>query len=46
MTKTEFAVLCLEFQIDPYVALENEALVEALQARDDRKAIEILANEF
>lgn len=46
MTKTEFAALCLEFQIDPYVALENEALVEALQTRDDRKAIEILANEF
>lgn len=46
MTKTEFAALCLKFQIDPYVALENENLVEALQSRDDRKAIEILANEF
>jgi hypothetical protein len=46
MTKTEFAALCLEMMIDPYVALENENLVEALQARDDRKAIEILANEF
>ena len=46
MTKTEFAALCLKFQIDPYVALENENLVEALQARDDRKAIEILVNEF
>ena len=46
MTKTEFAALCLEMQIDPYVALENESLVAALQARDDQKAIEILANEF
>jgi hypothetical protein len=46
MTKTEFAALCLELLIDPYVALENENLVEALQARDDRKAIEILVNEF
>jgi hypothetical protein len=46
MTKTEFASLCLEFQIDPYIALENENLVEALQNRDDRKAIEILTNEF
>lgn len=46
MTKNEFAALCLELQIDPYVALENENLVEALQSRDDRKAIEILVNEF
>lgn len=46
MTKTEFAALCLELQIDPYVALENENLIEALQSRDDRKAIEILVNEF
>jgi len=46
MTKTEFAALCLKFQINPYVALENENLVEALRERDDRKAIEILVNEF
>ena len=46
MTKIEFAALCLKLQIDPYVALENEKLVEALQTRDDRKAIEILVNEF
>jgi hypothetical protein len=46
MTKIEFAALCLEMQINPYVALENENLVAALQARDDQKAIEILANEF
>ena len=46
MTKSEFAALCLKLLIDPYVALENEELVEALQNRDDRKAIEILTNEF
>ena len=46
MTKTEFAALCLELTLDPYIALENESLVEALQNRDDRKAIEILTNEF
>jgi hypothetical protein len=46
MTKTEFATLCLELTLDPYIALENENLVEALQNRDDRKAIEILTNEF
>jgi hypothetical protein len=46
MTKSEFAAICLKLLIDPYVALENEELVEALQSRDDRKAIEILTNEF
>lgn len=46
MTQTEFSALCLKLLIDPYVALENEKLVEALRDRDDKKAIEILVNEF
>lgn len=46
MTQTEFAELCSELLINPYIALENENLIEALKNRDDRKAIEILVNEF
>lgn len=46
MTQTEFAALCQKLLIDPYVALENENLVEALKSRDDRLAVEILVNEF
>ena len=46
MTQNEFAALCLKLSIDPYIALENESLIEALKSRDDRLAVEILTNEF
>jgi hypothetical protein len=46
MTKTEFMTLCQERTIDPSLALENDAIIEALQAKDDDKVVELLNNEF
>lgn len=46
MTKTEFMTLCQERTIDPSLALENDAIIEALQAKDDDKVVELLDNEF
>jgi len=46
MTLNTFAILCHEYGIHPDIALENEELREALKARDDKKVIEILTNEF
>jgi hypothetical protein len=46
MTKTEFMTLCQERTIDPSLALENDAIIEALQSKDDDKVVELLNNEF
>jgi hypothetical protein len=46
MTQNQFADLCNEYDIHPSIALENDQLREALKARDDKKVIEILTNEF
>jgi hypothetical protein len=46
MTQNQFAALCNEYGIHPSIALENEELREALKARNDKKVIEILTNEF
>ena len=46
MTQTEFITLCLERTIYPELALENEAIVEALKAKDDERVIELLNNAF
>ena len=46
MTVNQFSILCHEYGIHPDIALENEELREALKARDDKKVIEILTNEF
>ena len=46
MTKNEFITLCLERTIDPSLALENDAIVEALQDKDDSKVVELLNTEF
>jgi hypothetical protein len=35
MTQNQFLSLCLEHNILPEVALENDDIVEALRARDD-----------
>jgi hypothetical protein len=46
MTQNQFAALCIQYGIAPSIALENDQLREALKARDDKKVIEILTNEF
>lgn len=46
MTKTEFVTLCQERTIDPSLALENDAILEALQAKDYNKVVELLDSEF
>lgn len=46
MTQNEFLALCLEHCVDPSIALENPAIVEALKARDAQAVATILTNEF
>lgn len=46
MTMKEFVALCEQHTIDPRIALENENLVEALEARDDDEVKRILKEEF
>lgn len=35
MTSSEFLTLCFEHNTTPELALENDAIVDALRARDD-----------
>ncbi len=46
MTQNQFLALCSEHLIDPGVALENDALVQALETRDDEAVIHIIQNQF
>ena len=46
MTKFEFLALCGEHNIDPEIALENDAIIEALKAKNDEQVVEILTKEF
>ena len=46
MTELEFMALCGEHLIDPPIALENEALKEALLRRDDKLVLRILQEDF
>ena len=46
MTELEFLALCGEHLIDPLIALENEALEEALLRRDDKLVVRILQEDF
>jgi hypothetical protein len=46
MTKLEFIALCGEHGIEPAIALESDAIVEALQSRDDQKVVKLLTEEF
>ena len=46
MTQTTFYALCAQYYLDPAIALENDALVEALQNRDDAEVQRILSEEF
>ena len=46
MTALEFLALCGEHNIEPAIALENDAIIEALKAKNDEQVIEILTKEF
>jgi len=46
MTQQKFIALCEKYTIEPTVALENDTLVEALDARDDAEVERILKGEF
>lgn len=46
MTRNEFAVLCGKYLIHPSIALENEAIREALARRNDDEIERILREEF
>jgi hypothetical protein len=46
MTRTEFLILCLKYNIDPALALENENIVKALRAKNNAEVERILENEF
>lgn len=46
MTQTDFLTLCLEHNLSPDVALENDDLVQALKQRDDAEVQRILEEEF
>jgi hypothetical protein len=38
--------LCGEHGIEPAIALENDAIIEALQSRDDQMVVKLLTEEF
>ena len=46
MTRLEFMALCGEHGIEPAIALENDAIIEALQSRDDKMVVKLLTEEF
>jgi hypothetical protein len=46
MSKLNFISLCGNYYIDPTIALENDALCDALRAMDDDEVKRILEEEF
>ena len=46
MTANEFLVVCLEYYIDPAIALENDNIRQALRDKDNNAIRNILENEF
>lgn len=46
MTQTHFLTLCLEHNLTPDIALENDDLVQALRERDDAEVQRIIEQEF
>jgi hypothetical protein len=46
MTQTDFLTLCLEHNLPPELALENDELVQALRDRDDAEVCRIIEQEF
>ncbi len=46
MTQSQFIEECGVRTLNPALAIENEAVEEALRARDDKAVLEALDNEF
>jgi hypothetical protein len=46
MTLSQFTALCAERTIDPSLALENPAIIEALKAKDDETVVDILDTAY
>jgi hypothetical protein len=46
MKKSTFVILCNLHSIYPSIALENENIVKALEAKEDDKVVQILETEF
>ncbi len=46
MTQTDFAVLCGEYLIEPALALEDEGIVAALKAKDNKEVEKLLRENF
>lgn len=46
MSKNTFVSICLEHNIDPNVALENEKVCQAIRLNDVYWLIAILTNDF
>ena len=46
MTQTEFLTLCLQHNLTPELALENDEVVQALRERDDAEVCRIIEQEF
>lgn len=46
MTKSEFVEICAEYYVHHLVALENDAVVEAIKSGDTESLREALKNEF
>jgi hypothetical protein len=46
MTINTFNALCQELTILPEIALENDEIVNALQAKDDQLVVELLKTQF
>ena len=46
MTQTEFMLLCLDHNIDPQCALEDDNLVQAIKAKDWNRVRYIIVHEM
>jgi hypothetical protein len=46
MTQNQFAAKCAQLGVAPEIALENDLIVKALQAKNDALVIALLLTEF
>jgi hypothetical protein len=46
MTKSEFVAICVDRTIEPSLALENDDVVQAIQANDVEVLINVLDSQF
>jgi hypothetical protein len=46
MTQIDFLTLCLQHNLTPELALENDELVQALRERNDEEVNRIIEQEF